>query len=68
MKFKIRNSKHQIRNKFKIQMFKIQNKKSLLYGGIFCLLWSLKFRSFKFVSNFGFRYSDFTSMLHAIQI
>jgi hypothetical protein len=68
MKFKIRNPKHQIRNKFKIQMFKIQSKNSLPCGGIFCLFWSLKFWSFEFVSNFGFRYSDFTSMLHAIQI
>src|SRR5262245_44088450 len=49
---KIRNPKHEIRNKSNHQMAKIQNQ---LQGGV----WSIWILCFGFVSSFGFRYSDF---------
>ena len=48
----IRNQKHEIRNKFKIRMFEMWP------PGIEFVFYSFEFWSFRFVSSFGFRYSD----------
>jgi L-lactate dehydrogenase complex protein LldG len=57
----IRNSKHEIRNKLKIQNSDARNEEKADFPSTlvwFTLFWSFGIRSFRFVSNFGFRISD----------
>jgi hypothetical protein len=52
---KIRNPKHEIRNKSKIPRFKFRNRKN----DWFSIVLSIFILRFEFVSNFGFRASNF---------
>jgi hypothetical protein len=61
-RMQIRSTKHEIRNKSEIQMFKIQNRKNLARW-FFLLFWSFEFWSFEFVSDFDIRISDFLRFL-----
>jgi len=56
------NLKHEIRNKSKIQMFKIQNKRCSEDELTVFLFWSFEFWSFEFVSNFDIRISDLRTL------